>query len=244
MRKPFIALCGAAALAFAGSGCVSLPEHESLKAQYSALSELNQRQKEEMGRKIALLETEKERESARRETADVRTESMGKELAAAKAIADEIRAKLTALVPPSGSSSDGDGGDIQVFDNYIRFSGEVLFDSGKAELKAQGKTLLLEVARELKSKGYYIEVSGHTDTDPIRRSIGKFPTGSNFELGAERALQVVLMLQKEGGIDAGKLHLSSWGEFQPAESGNKRKNRRVEIRFTATDPYVTDADRK
>ena len=243
MRKPFIAICGAAALAVTGSGCVSMAEYDDLKARYSATAELNQRLKEDFGRVQSNLQLQKDKADAQRDLANVMNDSTVKELAAAKAIADEIRKKFEALVMPAGGDGGGSG-DITFGHNYIRFSGEVLFDSGKTELKAQGKEILLGVAKELKSKGFYVQIDGHTDTDPIRRSLGKFPTGSNFELGAERALSVLLMMQKEGGIDAGKLHMVSWGEHQPAENGNKRKNRRVEIRFTADDPYVTEADGK
>lgn len=242
MRKPFLALCGAAAFAVTGSGCVSMAEYDDLKARYSAQAELNQRLKEDLGRENARLKLELEKQLALTDVEKVKGESAMKELEAAKRIADEIRAKMGMLVAPDGSN-EGDS-DISFGENWIRFSGEVLFDSGKTELKPQGKALLLEVAKELKSKGFYVQVDGHTDTDPIKRSLGKFPTGSNFELGAERALTVLLLMQKEGGIDAGKLHMTSWGEHQPAENGNKRKNRRVEIRFTANDPYVTAADGK
>ncbi|MCC6739891.1 MAG: OmpA family protein [Planctomycetia bacterium] len=242
MRKPFLALCGAAAFAVTGSGCVSMAEYDDLKARYSAQAELNQRLKEDLGRENARLKLEFEKQMALTDVEKVKGESAMKELEAAKRIADEIRAKMGMLVAPEGTN-EGDS-DISFGENWIRFSGEVLFDSGKTELKPQGKALLLEVAKELKSKGFYVQVDGHTDSDPIKRSLGKFPTGSNFELGAERALTVLLLMQKEGGIDAGKLHMTSWGEHQPAENGNKRKNRRVEIRFTANDPYVTAADGK
>ncbi|KAF0245834.1 MAG: chemotaxis protein [Planctomycetota bacterium] len=243
MRKPFIAICGAAVMAVTGSGCVSMMEYDDLKARYSAQAELNQKLKEDIGRENANLKLQLEKQQTMTDLERVRVESKDVELAAAKAIADEIRAKLGALVMPEGSGGS-EGSDIEYGRDFIRFSGEVLFDSGKTELKAQGKQILLEVAKELKSKGLFVRVDGHTDSDPIKRSLGKFPTGSNFELGAERALSVLLMLQKEGGIDAGKLHMTSWGEHQPAENGNKRKNRRVEIRFSAQDPYVTEADAK
>jgi chemotaxis protein MotB len=242
MRKPFIAFCGAAAFAVAGSGCVSMAEYDDLKARYSAVAESNQHLKEDLGRRNATLELEVARRDANLETKDVMLESKQKEIDAAKAIADEIRAKLSGLVAPEGNKDSES--DIESHGNWIRFSGEVLFDAGKSELKPAGKAILMDVAKELKAKGMYIQIDGHTDTDPIKRSLGKFPTGSNFELAAERALAVTIMLQKEGGIDPAKLHMTSWGEYQPAEAGNKRKNRRVEIRFSATDPYQTGGEVK
>ncbi|MCE9582861.1 MAG: OmpA family protein [Planctomycetes bacterium] len=242
MRKPFIAFCGAAAFAVAGSGCVSMAEYDDLKARYSAVAESNQRLKEDLGRENANLRLQVETGSAHLETSKVMLDATKNELDAAKAIAAEIRDKFANLVPPSGSNSSDS--DIHIEGNWIRLSGEVLFDAGKTEIKASGKQLLLGIAKELKEKGMFVQIDGHTDTDPIKRSVGKFPTGSNFELGAERALAVTMLLQKEGGIDASKLHLTSWGEYQPAEAGNKRKNRRVEIRFSETDTYQTGGEVK
>ncbi|NUN48999.1 MAG: OmpA family protein [Candidatus Brocadiae bacterium] len=241
MSRLLVSVCGAATLALFGSGCVSVADHDDLKARYSALSEKHQRALEDLGRRNADLELQVEKRDAQLETKDVMLDAASKELAAAKAIQEEIMAKFSSLTPPTGSTEEGD---ITYGNNWIRFSGEVLFESGKTELKAQGKQLLLEVAKELKAKGMFIQVDGHTDTDPIKRSIGKFPTGSNFELGAERALTALLFLQKEGGIEPGMMHMTSWGEHQPAETGNKRKNRRIEIRFSAEDPYVTGGEIK
>lgn len=240
MLKPVVTVCGALVLAVAGSGCVSLQEHKDLQARYSALAEAKQRTTEDLGRENARLQLELEKSMAMNEMSKAQRDALGLELAAAKQIKDEIMKKFEGMVLPEGSASSGD---IEVFNDMIRFSGEVLFDPGKTEIKAKGKEILLDVAKTLKEKGLFVQVDGHTDSDPIKRSLGKFPSGSNFELGAERALAVVVFLQKEGGLDPAKLHLSSWAEHQPAEAGNKKRNRRVEIRFSETDPYQTPEEK-
>jgi len=63
----------------------------------------------------------------------------------------------------------------------------VLFDSGKSELKSQGKDTLTELSAVLKTiENREFEVAGHTDNIPIRSH--KFP--SNWELSTARALTV------------------------------------------------------
>ena len=54
----------------------------------------------------------------------------------------------------------------------VTVSGDVLFDSGKATLKASAKKSLDSVAKTLKSQyaNLAIRVEGHTDTDPIKRA--------------------------------------------------------------------------
>src|SRR5687768_1360498 len=134
MLKPVASLCGAFILSVVGSGCVSLAEHEDLKARYSAQSEKFQRVSEDMGRRNATLELEIEKRDANLAMRDVMIDSKDKELTAAKAIREEILAKFGSLVPPAGSEGSGD---IEFGRDYIRFSGEVLFDSGKTDIKAQ-----------------------------------------------------------------------------------------------------------
>ncbi len=108
-----------------------------------------------------------------------------------------------------------------------RVEGGVLFDSGKSELKPSGVKTLKEIASLLKSNNYQIEVAGHTDTDPINATKKKWD--DNWALGAARAREVLLALNKEG-IGDDRMHLSSYGEHHPIAPGDKAKNRRVEIR--------------
>jgi chemotaxis protein MotB len=111
----------------------------------------------------------------------------------------------------------------------LRLSNDVLFDSGKAELKPAGKHSLTELAAVLRSlSGRHFQVAGHTDNEPIRLS----PFRSNWDLSAARALEVVgfLISQK---IDARMLSAAGYGEFDPVDSNESKEsrshNRRTEI---------------
>jgi chemotaxis protein MotB len=106
----------------------------------------------------------------------------------------------------------------------------ILFDSGKAGLKTSGKGDLDHIISVLNEKysGRLIDVVGHTDTDPIKKSSWK----DNWQLSAERSLSVVRHLNSNGIPDS-RLRAIGCGSGRPvapntAASG-KARNRRVEI---------------
>ncbi len=111
----------------------------------------------------------------------------------------------------------------------VQLPSEVLFESARSELKAQGKTTLAEVARILKTmRNRPFQVAGHTDDDAI--STQRFP--SNWHLSAARAIEVVGFLISQG-MDPKQLSAAGYGEFDPVAGNDtpegKAKNRRIEI---------------
>jgi chemotaxis protein MotB len=106
----------------------------------------------------------------------------------------------------------------------------ILFDSGKAVLKRATSSELDQIYSVLRDKyaSKDIDVVGHTDTDPIRKSKWK----DNWELSAQRALSVLRYLVKKG-ISPEKIKASGRGQSQPiasnSSSSGKARNRRVEI---------------
>ncbi|MHC5077322.1 MAG: OmpA/MotB family protein, partial [Planctomycetota bacterium] len=82
----------------------------------------------------------------------------------------------------------------------------------------------------LRSKygGRQIDVVGHTDSDPIKKSSWQ----DNWELSAQRALSVLRYLVKQG-ISSEQIRAVGRGESQPIASNSsasgKARNRRVEI---------------
>jgi chemotaxis protein MotB len=109
---------------------------------------------------------------------------------------------------------------------------KILFDSGKADIKTNGKKVLDRVAEILKTiNDKQIRIEGHTDNVPIGAVLaGKFPT--NWELSTSRATTVVRYLQ-EKGVSPAFLNASGYSEFKPVDSNEtdegKAKNRRIEI---------------
>jgi chemotaxis protein MotB len=111
----------------------------------------------------------------------------------------------------------------------LRLSNDVLFDSGRAELKPAGKRALAEVAGVLRAiPRRQFQVAGHTDNEPIRFS----PFRSNWELSTARALEVSAFLVVQG-MDPHALSAAGYGEFDPVSANDtavaKAHNRRTEI---------------
>lgn len=115
----------------------------------------------------------------------------------------------------------------------IRFMDNVLFDSGKADLKPESMKILSSLAEILNREEFkerLIKIEGHTDTDPIRYS-KSFPT--NWELSATRATNVLRYLVEKENIDGSRVSSSGYSFYRPIApndtSENKQKNRRVDI---------------
>ena len=111
----------------------------------------------------------------------------------------------------------------------LQLANDVLFDSGRTEIKATGQGALRQVATVLKTiTDRHFQVAGDTDNVPIQTAM--FP--SNWELSTRRAVEVVRFLVAQG-MRAQELSAAGYGEFDPIapnESAEGRaKNRRIEI---------------
>lgn len=107
---------------------------------------------------------------------------------------------------------------------------KILFDSGKAELKADGRKVLKKVGEALKKSDKYLRVVGHTDNVPLSAAS---PYVSNWELSVARSTVVVRFLQDQAGLDPKRLIAGGRSEYSPVAPNdtaeNKQKNRRIEI---------------
>lgn len=106
---------------------------------------------------------------------------------------------------------------------------KVLFDSGRAALKAQGVPLLNEVGTLLGVDGVHpILVEGHTDDVPI--STGQY--ASNWELSTARASTVVRYLI-DRNLPARRFGAAGYADIHPLASNGsstgRARNRRVEV---------------
>jgi chemotaxis protein MotB len=135
---------------------------------------------------------------------------------------------------PADATGFGTGYDV-AFDPSkgtitVTLPNAILFDSGKATLKKATSVELDHIHSVLRDKysGRQIDVVGHTDTDPIKKSKWK----DNWELSAQRALSVLRYLVKRG-IPEDKIQAVGCGQSQPIASNStasgKARNRRVEI---------------
>jgi len=128
--------------------------------------------------------------------------------------------------------SQGLGGDVFSLEgNVLRFKSDILFDSGKAEVKPGPRAILAQIADILNSPeaaDLFLRVDGHTDSQPIKFS--KYD--DNLQLSAERARNVLKALMKEG-VDPCRMYLAAFGEYYPRQTNDTKEgrqaNRRVEI---------------
>lgn len=109
---------------------------------------------------------------------------------------------------------------------------QIIFDSGKADLKSSVIPKLEKVAVFIQAHPELsVEIQGHTDNLPI--SSRRYP--SNWELSADRATQVAKALVSLS-VNPAKISTKGFGEYKPLYSNSSHderlKNRRVELQFS------------
>ena len=142
-----------------------------------------------------------------------------------KSVRDMLKKRLRTQIDENNISVSMDDRGI-----VIVLSDEILFASGKAEVKDSANPILNKVAvivnKEVPNKK--IGVSGHTDNVPISQSKWK----SNWELSTARATNVLHYLESKG-VAPRRLSATGYGEYRSVASNataqGRAKNRRVEI---------------
>jgi chemotaxis protein MotB len=161
---------------------------------------------EDQKKQIVQVETAKEETS---KTYSAMIEKMKSEIAEGQVTITELQGKLT-----------------------VNMVDAILFDSGKADIKPEGRQVLQKVAEvisEVEDKAVLVE--GHTDNVKIGGALARaFP--SNWELSAARAINVARYLQRLG-VDPNLLSAAAYGEYRPVSENEtpegRAKNRRIEI---------------
>jgi chemotaxis protein MotB len=108
----------------------------------------------------------------------------------------------------------------------------ILFDSGKADLKADALPMLETVATDMLNVQNQIRVEGHTDNVPMGKH-GEYK--SNWELSMARAYSVIQALESFG-VNPERLAGIGYGEHRPIADNNtsegRAKNRRISVNLT------------
>jgi chemotaxis protein MotB len=122
----------------------------------------------------------------------------------------------------------------------IRLPGDVLFASGKVDLRDEAFDVLKAVADVIRNDKQlnkrYFQVAGHTDDKPLKG--GRYI--DNWGLSSMRARSVLVWLVDAtdaknggGGLDPERLHAAGYGETDPVVANdsddNRQQNRRVEL---------------
>ncbi|MEA2083453.1 MAG: flagellar motor protein MotB [Thermodesulfobacteriota bacterium] len=118
----------------------------------------------------------------------------------------------------------------------IILKGDLLFDTGKADLKGAAKKSLGRIADLIRDTPYMINVVGHTDSVPIHSE--KYST--NWELSVVRAVAVARFLIEDKKMDGKQFFVTGHAFYQPVAPNdtekNRKRNRRVEIVITREKP--------
>ena len=159
---------------------------------------------------------------------------LGQQLVTSQQTIEELQAKIAGRNIPVDEATGFSGMDVRYDNNAgtitVTLPNTILFSSGKATLKKSTNTELDHILTVLNNRygGNRIEVVGHTDTDPIKKSQWK----DNWELSAQRALSVLRQLNSNG-IPDDLIRTVGCGQGRAiapnSTSSGKARNRRVEI---------------
>ena len=112
---------------------------------------------------------------------------------------------------------------------YVDIQESILFDSGRAVVKPEGRQTLDKLAKLLDEFDNRVIVEGYTDNVPTGSS--GFPT--NWELSTERAISVLRYLTEENSLPPERFSATGFGEYNPKfpndSAENRAHNRRVNI---------------
>jgi len=162
--------------------------------------------------------------------------TMQQEIAARDAKIAELQAQLQQPAPGQSAADDNGLKGIEVTRDdragtvTVNLPGDVLFDSGKADLKPSARATLDKVIAAIRKDypGKKVLVDGYTDTDPINRTRDKWE--DNLDLSAARARTVAKYLI-EHGLESRYVGTRAFGDTRPRAS--KAASRRVEIVVSA-----------
>jgi chemotaxis protein MotB len=129
-----------------------------------------------------------------------------------------------------------------------KFSGDIFFASGSADIRPEFKKLLAEfsaIMNEGDARKLNVLVVGHTDDRPIGKEHTRAAHPTNWHLSTDRADSVLLELSRNG-LKETRLGAAGYSMFQPVvenkDEASRRKNRRVEIFVLAPDALVAGWD--
>lgn len=206
----------AACVSVLAAGCSWSPPNDAEKEKLRDENRM-------LAKKVQTLDQENQILNSLLQTEKIDRKKAEELLAANQRYVESLQELFGAIGTLEGVTQTGDG---------LRIDDAVLFDSGSAALKEQGKKILSTIAKKVAEQNLRVRIDGHTDGQPIQRVKDKYET--NWDLSAARALTVLKYMAAQG-VPAGNMFLAAFAEHKPVPgeegSGTKpnRKNRRVEI---------------
>ncbi|GIO23849.1 flagellar motor protein MotB [Oceanobacillus sp. J11TS1] len=141
----------------------------------------------------------------------------------------EVQEEINAYIEEAGLTEEF-GTELTGEGLLITMRNDILFDSGSAVVKQEGRQVAEDVSRILETDPpHQVVISGHADDVPIHNANFE----SNWELSVTRALNFMKIITENNELDPTLFSVKGHGEFDPAYSNdteeNRAKNRRVEV---------------
>jgi chemotaxis protein MotB len=224
-------------LALAGAGAGGYTLHQGRQNARKDAAAATQRaqaaegEKAELAQQVEKLEAEKTELAKEKEDLSKDVQAKTGELAALKGTYDNLQEKMKDEIAKGEISLSQSGGRLRV-----DMVDKILFDSGEAVISKRGEGVLARVGGVLATMDdKQIQVSGHTDSNPISEKLTtQFPT--NWELSVARAVNVVRFLEEKASVPAKNLIATGYGQHHPIASNKsasgRARNRRIEILLT------------
>ncbi len=187
--------------------------------------------KTELAQKVEKLEAEKIELATAKEELSKDVQAKAGELEQLKGTYDKLEDKMKDEIAKGDIRLSQSGGRLRV-----DLVDKILFDSGEAVISKRGEGVLSRVGAVLAAmEDKQIQVSGHTDSNPISEKLApQFPT--NWELSVSRAVNVVRFLEEKASVPAKNLTATGYGQYHPIASNKtaagRARNRRIEILLT------------
>lgn len=128
----------------------------------------------------------------------------------------------------------GDQVEVDANAQFVRLTlnGALLFDSGQSDIREDALPLVDKLSLILEEyNSNLVDIEGHTDNVPIHNE--KYE--SNDLLSAHRAFAVKDYVLSKTTLEAGKIHATGCGEYNPVADNStpegRARNRRVEIKI-------------
>src|SRR4029078_3538956 len=187
--------------------------------------------KTELAQKVEKLESEKAELTTAKEELSKDVQAKTGELEQLKGTSSQLEEKMKDEIAKGDIRLSQSGGKLRV-----DLVDKILFDSGEAVISERGEGVLSRVGAVLAAMDdKQIQVSGHTDSNPISEKLApQFPT--NWELSVSRAVNVVRFLEEKPNVPAKNLIATGYGQHHPIASNKsaagRARNRRIEILLT------------
>lgn len=161
---------------------------------------------------------------------------LSQQLSQSRTTIEELQKQISQKKATPASATGFQVGEVSVDEKAgtitVTLENTILFAPGSAKLKGATSAELDHIYNVIRERysGRQIDVVGHTDSDPIRKTKNLWQ--DNWDLSAGRALTVLRYLVNKG-IPPQQIRGVACGESRPvasnATAAGKAKNRRVEI---------------